>query len=332
MEDRQLSTAWKVALMWLWSGGAVGSLSSDAHQSQNAANLPKIKIWHWPKMMPSRSMWLKMGTKPVWGTLQLWIFLSCDSNGAIDMFTRRVGRWEVNDFVAALWIFRKCSGVGRTAQIRWGTIDVEIEPRGAESRSILPRYVSKNGTACGSEIAIMWNPLYSHIMTSKTKSSSLSSTSTSKYHFRCRYINKPRTIDGKASNRMVHTHSESLLHPTANRVHNKLKLCGIASFGGQKLSFWKVKITSMREDRDNSRPIIVATHHLRSGMIWDGTMTKSYTVSLQILAIFWVPEYFVEVGAGFWAAATQITNNIMKRHWYTTTAWEGYQKASFGIS
>jgi hypothetical protein len=43
-----------------------------------------------------------MGTKPVWGTLQLWIFLSCDDNGAIDVFTRRVGRWEVNDFVAAL--------------------------------------------------------------------------------------------------------------------------------------------------------------------------------------------------------------------------------------
>ena len=154
-----------------------------------------------------------------------------------------------------------------TAKNRWGTIDVQIEPRGAESRSILPRYVSKNGTACGSEIAIMWNPLYSHIMTSKTKSSSLSSTSPSKYHFRCRYIKKPRTIDGKASNRMVDTHSESLLHPTANRVHNKLKLCGIASFGGTKLSFWKVKITSTREDRDNSRPIIVATHHLCSGML-----------------------------------------------------------------
>ena len=125
------------------------------------------------------------------------------------MFTRRVGRWEVNDFVAALWICRKCSGVGRTAQIRWGTIDVEIEPRGAESRSILPRYVSKNGTACVSDIPIMWNPLHSHLLRSKIKSSSFSSTSPFIYHFRCRYINKAPIIDGKASNRMLHTHSES---------------------------------------------------------------------------------------------------------------------------
>jgi len=36
-----------------------------------------------------------LGSKPVSGTLQLWIFLSCDNNGAIDMFARRVGRWEV---------------------------------------------------------------------------------------------------------------------------------------------------------------------------------------------------------------------------------------------
>ena len=151
-----------------------------------------------------------MGTKPVSGTLQLWIFLSCDNNGAIDMVTRRVGRWEVNDFVAALWICRKCSGVGRTAQIRWGTIDVEIEPRGAESRSILPRYVSKNGTACVSDIPIMWNPLYSHIRTSKIKSSSFSSTSPFIYHFLRRYTKLPPTIDGKASNRKVYTYSESL--------------------------------------------------------------------------------------------------------------------------
>ena len=161
-----------------------------------------------------------MGTKPVSSTLQLWVFLSGDNNGAIDMFTRRVGRWEVNDFVAALWIYRKCSGVGRTAQIRWGAIDVEIEPRGAESCSILPRYVSKNGTAGVSDIPIMWNPLHSHLLRSKIKCSSFSSTSPFIYHFRCRYINKAPIIDGKASNRMLHTHSESLKHPTANRIHN----------------------------------------------------------------------------------------------------------------
>ena len=161
-----------------------------------------------------------MGTKPVSGTLQLWIFLSCDNNEAIDMFTRRVGRWEVNDFVAALWIFRKCSGVGRTVKIRWGTIDVEIEPRGAESRSILPRYVSKNGTACVCDVLIMWNPLLSHIRRSKTKTYRFSSTSPFTYHFLRRYINKAPIIDGKASNRMLHTHSKSLKHLTANRIHS----------------------------------------------------------------------------------------------------------------
>jgi hypothetical protein len=54
----------------------------------------------------------------------------------------------------------------------------------------------------------------------------------------------------------------------------------------------------MRKDRDNSRPIIVAAHHIRSGMIEDGAMTKSFAVFLQILVVWWVPEYFVEVGAG----------------------------------
>ena len=210
MEDRQLSTAWKVALMWPLSGGAVVLLSSDAHQSQNSANLPKIKNQNSSKNRPSRSIWPKMGTKPVSGTLQLWIFLYCDNNGAIDMFARRVWRWEVVDSVAALWICRKCSGVGRTAQIRWGTGDVKIEPRGAESRSILPRYVSKNGIACECDVPIMWNPLHSHLLRSKTKSSSFSSTSTSKYHILRRYTKLPPIIDGKAPIRIVYTYSEGL--------------------------------------------------------------------------------------------------------------------------
>ena len=155
-------------------------------------------------------MWLKMGTKAVWGTLQLWIFLSCDTTGAIDVFTRRVGSWEVNHFVAALWIFRKCSGIGVGATISWGGIDAGIEPRGAEPRSILPRYVSKNGTACVCDVPIKWNPLHSYISRSKTKSSRFSSTSTSEYYVLRRYTKIPPTIDGKASNRMAHTHSESL--------------------------------------------------------------------------------------------------------------------------
>ena len=39
----------------------------------------------------------------------------------------------------------------------------------------------------------------------------------------------------------------------------------------------------------------------------------------------------MEVGTGISAATTEITNIIMKRRGYTTTAWEGYQKTSLGI-
>ena len=185
-------------------------LSSDAQPSQIIDVRPKSPTQNVAQRPTSRSIWLKMGTKPVSGTLQLWIFLYCANNGTIDMFTRRVGRWEVNDFVADLWIFWKWSGVGRTAKIRWGTIDVEIEPRGAESRSILPRYVLKNGTACVSDIPIMWNPLHSHLLRSKIKSSSFSSTIPFRYQFRRRYMNLPPTIDHRASSRIVYTYSERL--------------------------------------------------------------------------------------------------------------------------
>ena len=53
------------------------------------------------------------------------------------------------------WIFHLFLGIGLGATISWGAIDVEIEPRGAESRSILPRYVSKNGTAFVCDVPIM---------------------------------------------------------------------------------------------------------------------------------------------------------------------------------
>jgi len=76
--------------------------NSGAHPSQNIDDHPKVKNQKSSNKPSSRSTWLKIGTKPVWGTLQLWIFLSCNTNGAIDVFTRRVGRWEVNDFVVAL--------------------------------------------------------------------------------------------------------------------------------------------------------------------------------------------------------------------------------------
>ena len=69
LDDGQQSTAWKVALMWLLSSVAVVLLSSDAQPSQIIDIRPKFKIWYSPKMMPSRSIWLKMGTKPVWDTL-----------------------------------------------------------------------------------------------------------------------------------------------------------------------------------------------------------------------------------------------------------------------
>ena len=161
-----------------------------------------------------------MGTKPVSGTLPLWIFLSCDNNGAIDMFTRRVGRWGVDGYVAALWICRKCSGIGRTAQIRWGTIDVEIEPRGAESRWILPRYVLKNGNTFECNVPIMRNPLYSHTSTSRTKTSSFSSASPFNYHFLHRYINLPQIDDTKASVRTVCTQTDTQWHRAGYWIHN----------------------------------------------------------------------------------------------------------------
>ena len=210
MKDRELPTAWKVDLMLPWSDGMVLLLSSDAQPSQIIDIRPKFENQDSSKERSSRSMWLKMGTKPVWGTWQLLIFLSCVNNGAIDMFTRRVGCQQVTSFVAPPRTFHPFLGIGVGVAISWGGLDVEIEPRGAESRSILPRYVSKNGTACVSDIPIMWNPLHSHLLRSKLKCSSFSSISPFIYHFRWRYINKAPIIDGKASNRMLHTHSESL--------------------------------------------------------------------------------------------------------------------------
>ena len=82
----------------------------------------------------------------------------------------------------------------------------------------------------------------------------------------------------------------------------------------------------MREDRDNCRPIIVAAHHIRPCLVWDGAMTKSFAVFLLVLVIPWVPKCFVEVVAGKWAAVTQISNNIIERRGCTTTALKGYEE------
>ena len=78
------------------------------------------------------------------------------------MFTRRVGCQQVTSFVAPPRTFHPFLGIGVGATISWGGLDVEIEPRGAESRSILPRYVLKNGNTFECNVSIMWNPLYSH--------------------------------------------------------------------------------------------------------------------------------------------------------------------------
>ena len=128
------------------------------------------------------------------------------------MFARRVGCLKVDDFVVALWIFQLYLGFGEGATISWGGIDVEIEPRGVESRSILPRYVSKNGIVCECNVPIMWNPLHSHIWTSKTKTSSFSSTSPFNYHYLHRYINLRQIDDTKASVRMVCTQTDTQKH------------------------------------------------------------------------------------------------------------------------
>ena len=61
--NRQLE---KVALMWPLSDGAVMLLSSDAQSSRIIDIRPKFKIWHSPKMMPSRLKRLHFSKKSSW--------------------------------------------------------------------------------------------------------------------------------------------------------------------------------------------------------------------------------------------------------------------------
>ena len=130
----------------------------------------------------------------------------------VDALLWRFECQQMTSFVGPPWIFHLCLCIGVGATISWGAIDVEIEPRGAESRSILPRYISKNGNACVSDVPIMWNPLHSHIWTSKTKTSRLSSTSPSRYYFRHRYTKLPEIVDTKGSNWILYTPAKVLLH------------------------------------------------------------------------------------------------------------------------
>ena len=93
-------------------------------------------------------------------------------------------------------------------------------------------------------------------------------------------------------------------------AHTGYTVCYCISWG-VKISIWELKIICMRVDRDIGRPITVAAHRLHSGMIWDGTMTKSFVALLRILMIRWVPGFFADVGVEICAATTQSTNVII---------------------
>ena len=84
-------TAWMIAPTHVPGGGVAVLFSSHAHESQIADALKKNNNLIPSQNRLSMSMWLQMRTKPAWGTLQLWIFLSCSINAAIDVLTRRVG-------------------------------------------------------------------------------------------------------------------------------------------------------------------------------------------------------------------------------------------------
>ena len=80
-----------IAPTYVPSGGVAVLFSSRAHESQIADALKKFNNLIPSQNRLSMSMWLQMRTKPAWGTLQLWIFLSRNINAAIDVLTRRVG-------------------------------------------------------------------------------------------------------------------------------------------------------------------------------------------------------------------------------------------------
>lgn len=93
---------------------------------------------------------------------------------------------------------------------------------------------------------------------------------------------------------------------------------------------WELKFTSIWVNWDNCRPITDASHYHRSSMICGEATTIRFTGFLQILAIRWVPEGFVDVGARILWATFQTTNASSKRRRCTTTAWERHQKSSHG--
>ena len=69
----------------------------------------------------------------------------------------------------------------------------------------------------------------------------------------------------------------------------------------------------MRVGWDNGRPITVATHHHRLGMIWNGDIKKRFAGFLSCVMIRWLSESFVEVGAGTTCEITEDTNVIIEQ-------------------
>ena len=83
--------------------------------------------------------------------------------------------------------------------------------------------------------------------------------------------------------------------------------------GGSTLSFWESKFSDMRVIWGDGRPITVATHHHRLGVIRDGDIKKSFAGFLSCVMIRWLSESFVEVGVGTICEITEDTNVIIKR-------------------
>ena len=98
--------------------------------------------------------------------------------------------------------------VGEDATIKLCVLTLQLRHIDAESYSVQPRYVSKNGRMCIADISIHGNPFGSPTMTSKTKRVALSSASPPRKHIRRRYMNLPQTIDGKPPSRIVYIQTE----------------------------------------------------------------------------------------------------------------------------
>ena len=165
-------------------------------------------------------------------SIQLLIFRYHGSTGAIDVLLLRFKCQQADHFVGALWICRKFSGVGTGAKIRWGGIVLEIEAWRTDSRSILPRYVLKNGSTCVDCWVCVWNLLHYHTLTSKTRTSRFSWTSPPRYHFLSRYTYLRQIDDSKPSVRTVCTHAEVRYHFSDNWVDSSVKLSHVVIFEG----------------------------------------------------------------------------------------------------